>query len=548
LTASVLPVSTGGALMSVVLFSLNYLTGFAFFFIIIQTLKSLSDLRKSLAALWLGAGLALLFGLYQQVKDIRLGNNPTSLVMELVSATFKDSLSFAAFLAMTIPLWIGLAIACKGARRWAAIFAAGLSIYMLLFTGSKGALLSLVVAILFFLALGLGNIYARIKSDSIPLKRPRKSTVLAFILMAIILFGLFAFKNPIREQIGGSVTLARLKWYGFAQGLNSENIKLLFQARTSQLWKMAVAMIRTYPLTGVGMGAYIIEVANYSALTKTPFDPESAENYILQVGAELGLFAVLVIAWVFWEILRQVRKSYREISAADPNRFILIGAASGIFAFLMIIQSHTFIGSYEVKYTFWLLVGVVFTLGRGGTNGIQKGVGKLLAGKKAKVACLIILLLYGTIHLWNSTHSLSLKSRTEQLGIKQEFGLDKLEMTADGREYRWTREYGGIPVNIEKPVLFLSIQASHPDIQQKPVNVRFYLVEEFFKRSRLIKELSLSHNDWQEVALPVTRDVGKDVILLIKVSRTWNPLKAKGVPDPRNLGVAVGKIRFKDTS
>jgi len=33
--------------------------------------------------------------------------------------------------------------------------------------------------------------------------------------------------------------------------------------------------------------------------------------------------------------------------------------------------------------------------------------------------------------------------------------------------------------------------------------------------------------------------------LLIKVSRTWRPLKVLGTPDPRNLGVAVGKITFR---
>jgi len=41
-------------------------------------------------------------------------------------------------------------------------------------------------------------------------------------------------------------------------------------------------------------------------------------------------------------------------------------------------------------------------------------------------------------------------------------------------------------------------------------------------------------------------EVNQEVILLFKVSRTWNPLKVLGTPDPRNLGVAVGKIRFKE--
>jgi hypothetical protein len=41
-------------------------------------------------------------------------------------------------------------------------------------------------------------------------------------------------------------------------------------------------------------------------------------------------------------------------------------------------------------------------------------------------------------------------------------------------------------------------------------------------------------------------EVGEEVILLFKVSRTWNPLKVQGTPDPRNLGVAVGQIEFRE--
>ena len=39
--------------------------------------------------------------------------------------------------------------------------------------------------------------------------------------------------------------------------------------------------------------------------------------------------------------------------------------------------------------------------------------------------------------------------------------------------------------------------------------------------------------------------MNEKVILLFKVNRTWNPLKVLGTPDPRNLGVAIGEIKFR---
>lgn len=301
----------------------------------------------------------------------------------------------------------------------------------------------------------------------------------------------------------------------------------------------------------------------YEGLTFNPGIRESvsqsAENYILQIGSELGLAAVFLILWIFWEIIKQMKTVSARLAGQDQNKYISIGLLSGILSFFANIQFHTYIGSYEIQYTFWLLVGLLFSLSNQvrtkasevkepltSARYIPLPTQKPFLIKKFKILIIMFAFLYGAIHLWNSTHSLSLKSRTEQFDLKQEFGLDKLEKTADGREFRWTRNYGGLPLKIEKPFLVVPLHASHPDIQKKPVQVRIYLVKDFFKHKTFLKEITLSRNDWQDIVLSAPEDVGQEAILLIKVSRTWNPLKTTGVPDPRNLGVAVGKVTFRD--
>jgi hypothetical protein len=224
------------------------------------------------------------------------------------------------------------------------------------------------------------------------------------------------------------------------------------------------------------------------------------------------------------------------------DKFFLTGASVGLFAFFINAQFHSYIGSYEVKYAFWLLCALVFSRGAA-LRAEEKKTG---FNKIAAVAGLAAVLAAGAWQLWNVTHSLSLKSKTESLGIKQDFGFYEYEKTREGETFRWTREYGGLTVNVAKPVIRIPILASHPDIKQNPVRVRIYLIKDFFKRKILLDDLRLSKNEWRVFEYRLPEEINRDVILLLKVGRTWNPHKIQGVPDPRNLGVALGEVRFRD--
>ena len=220
----------------------------------------------------------------------------------------------------------------------------------------------------------------------------------------------------------------------------------------------------------------------------------------------------------------------------------------GLLAFAVNALAHSFIGSFEIKYMFWFLAALVIGLARPEAAEGGSGEAPCFGGVSAKLraGAAVLLLAYAGVLTRNAMHSLSLPSRAERYGLRRDFGLDKVETAPDGREYRWTRKYGGIPLKIEKPDFVLPVRASHPDIREKPVGVKVFLVEEFFKRVRPVGEIVLADGEWRDVAISAPGEVGREAVLLVKVSRTWNPSKATGVPDPRNLGVAVGKIVFRD--
>lgn len=543
LIVNVMGGSAGGAIMSTVFFSLNYLTGIAFFMILFNAVQSEKFIKKIVVLLCISTFISLLFGLYQRFGNMKFGNNPISITQGLINATLKDALSFGVYLAIVTPVVLGAMLYFKKASRIFLFVVVMLSIFMIFFTGSKSGLICLLLSLFIFFILSIKRSLDLLKTESASLKKVMTSSLIAVLAISAALFTFVILK----ENITTSITISRLK-----STLKRENVRLMLIGRGDKLWKVAAAMVKDYPLTGVGIGSYIIEAANYAQEHKINLGaPESAENYLLQVGAELGVIGILLVLWIFWEIIKQMRRSYRKVPVDDNKKFLVIGAVAGVIAFFVNIQAHTYIGSYEIKYTFWLLVGLIFCMGRiaeARSTGEQEKAPepKLRWSKGLKIASITLIILFGAVHLWNSTHSLSLKSRTELLGIKQDFGFYQFEQTKDGREFRWTRSYGGLTLEIEKPIMSIPILASHPDIHHNPVKVKVYLVKEFFKEKKLLEEITLTRSVWQTHEFYIPEEVGQEVILLFKVSRTWNPLKWRGTPDPRNLGIAVGKIEFKD--
>ncbi len=544
LVTNVNGVSSGGAMMSALFNFLNYLSGFLFFLIIVDTVKSKIIARKIMVAFLASAFIVLAFGFYQLFSDMNFGNMPSRAFAKTINATFKDPLSLGAFLAATIPFSLGAVLAFKGWLRILAFLVLTGAILALPSTGSISGVVGASVSALILFIL-IFNIAFRSKDNK--LKAFRKFIFAAAFFVAIIGIATILFFIP-KSPISFSKLKARISIFE-----KNRNLDVPTSARYTYFWPMAVQMIEDYPLSGVGIGAYIIELPNYAQIHGNPRrSSDSAENYFLQVGAELGIFGVLCSIWLFWLVLKQMRRTFLANVGTEGWNYLTAGISAGVFSLFMIYFFHTFIGSYEIKYTFWLLVGLAFCLGRpseseGSDSAISNNKGRsAIWNRQQTIISAVVITVFGASLLWSSTHSLSLASRTSLLGIKQNFGFYQLEKTADSREFRWTRAYGGTTIKIEKPVLKLSLLASHPDIYANPVQVKVYLIKEFFKQKRLLAEITLDKNIWATFKYDIPEEVGQEVILLLKVSRTWNPQKMLGTPDPRNLGIALGKIEFED--
>jgi LPXTG-motif cell wall-anchored protein len=521
-------VSAGGAVMSVVFFALNYITGFALFFIILKKVKEKEFLKKVCLVLLISTFLSIGFGFYQHYGNIKLGNNPISFTQGFINGTFKDALSFGGYLAVVIPVLLSLVFFFKGILRIFSALVFLSALFILPNTGSRSGLVALAISLVFFLGFFLLMIK---RQKSLPIKKVGMVGVTILLVFAVIASILLLSQ--------GSVVYDRMNelWVSYKEG----GLDKALAERSSSIWKAAGCMIKDYPLTGVGIGAFIIELPNYARLHEFPLrTTDSAENYFIQVFAELGIIGLFFALWIFWLIFKRMKKGFSQYLSRDRWKYMQIGVSCGIISMFLIFFVHTFIGSYELKYTFWLLVGMLFIMNRSE----REAESKVSFSKKFRFISLGVVLIFTCFQLWNSTHSLSLEHRTEMLGLDQSFGFYDTETTKTGNEFRWSKKNSALSIKIEKPVMEIPLMASHPDIRGKPVKVKIYLIKDFFREERLLAEIVLTESSWKSVECPVPYEIDSQVILLFKVSRIWNPWEISKAPDTRNLGIALGEIKF----
>ena len=514
-------VRAGGALMSTAFSWLNYWSGPLVFLIVFPRLRSPQFRRRVLLSLSIAASISLAFSLLQKYHSLSLGNTPFFIRFSQINATFKDANSLAAFLACFILLALGLALICRGAFRWFSLFLAAFSLFILPAAGSRSSL----AALLFGLAL-LGLLM--ITTVKVRAKKKIIYAIVFLLALAIFLslFFLLESKSTLAQRVSASVS--RLSKDASLDGFFNKRIRF---------WRAAGAMVKDYPLTGVGLGAYIIEMPNQ--LQKMGFkfrQTDSTQNYLVQVAAELGLVGLLAVLWTIVGILKQLWRSWA--TCPPEKKFLLAGTLSGLAAFGINFGSNTYIGAFEIKSLLWLLLALALAVG----GPYESPAPAKKRGRNIFLLGLAVVICFGGVHLWNSSHSLSIGRRTADLKLSQDFGLDKLEKTEAGFEFRWSGKSAGLAVKIDKPILVLPLLASHPDIRKNPVKVRVYLVKDFFKEKKLVDVITIRESRWETYRYDFSGEKGQDVILLLKVSRTWNPQKTLGAPDPRNLGVAIGRI------
>ena len=313
---SIDPYSTKLMILKIVLF-LIFFSGALIY------LDSPKRLRITIFTLVIFAALMSFIGILQKLSNPHLILWVRQVDYAMPFASYVNQHHFAAFLVMTISLTLGqlFAGAIRPDKRPLLIIAAVLMGLGVVFTGSRGALISLISVLGFVTFLNLR--YERGARSS--------GTATALKSRALILIGanaallLFLFVSVV--WIGKSDLV--LRQTGLIGPEEFSNGRLEFYANSLE-------MIKDNPIIGTGLGTYGVAYTPYDKWNGT-LRVGHAHNDYLEIFSDGGIIGLLCVA-VFLFLL--FRNGLRAISKAEhPNRR---GIAAGALAACFGILIHSF--------------------------------------------------------------------------------------------------------------------------------------------------------------------------------------------------------------
>ena len=92
-------------------------------------------------------------------------------------------------------------------------------------------------------------------------------------------------------------------------GLFRNRVKSIFDWRETsnkariEIWKASLTSIKHHPVLGVGIGNFPVVLAERLELSDAG---SSAHNLYLHVTAEMGIFALIVLLWFLWLVLKKL--------------------------------------------------------------------------------------------------------------------------------------------------------------------------------------------------------------------------------------------------
>lgn len=430
-----------------------------------------------------------------------------------VSGGMSDPNALGIFLFLVLPMLVYMAWQARGlAQMWYVVLVVW-SVYALGQSGSRSGLLGVLVLGAVAGGFAVGGLLQRGAAGR------RICAAGAGVLMLVACLGAPVVFTPLAGEAQTTPLVRRLK--AFVTRAQSGAGTSVVDRRERQ-WQQALHMAREYPLTGVGVGAFAIEVPNLNreAVTETPID--NAWNQYLQWLAEVGLVGLALWLWWIGAYARAVRA---RMSALRGREDALALVTLAVFAVLCMFGAH--LQAAEVACG----VAVLGALALAGARPVAQPPRALKASDIVTLGCAMGLVWISQAHY--AVRLLSREVQQQRYALPTEFGLYHMEEWHGLFRYQWSQRYAGRAITIpdNERVMVLRLAAFDPDIsseQPKRVKVRVNGV--------LLDTLALTDNNWNEYEVYVYDIAAGMGELSLECDRVWRPPHET---PPRALGVAL---------
>ena len=337
---------------------------------------------------------------------------------------------------------------------------------------------------------------------------------------------------------------------GIIEGLKSISPERFF------LWNQSLEMFKDYPISGVGIGAYVIELPdyyfkNYGEVKIIDF----AGNYYLQILSELGIAGLFLILFIFYLIIKKVFTYFRKqkkIKKINNHDWLLTGLFISFISMVIILFLGPHTNFNEIQLTFWLVAGLMaayITIKEGAQR--DEASDKMISVLENKIndknrfniiqriSLMVIILIFSASLLTGSFSDLSINVKQNLYGWENSYGFYEEEFIGS-KKYRWTNIDASEIIEKQGRIMVLSLRAGNPDIYEDDIFVRFYI------DNSLIKIVRLKDDNWHDISINIPDTDRKKVTFTISASRSWIPEEWEMSTDIRELGVMIGVIKFTD--
>lgn len=478
-------------------------------------------LYTRLAVVWFFALLpALCIALYQANFDASfalLGSHSWQEELR-VSGGMTDPNALGLFLFLAVPIGITAIFYTQGFIRIILAWCALLSLYIAMLTGSRSLLLGFFI--LTIVSLICAFFYACLQPSS------RRSAFLAVGAAGVALC-IFLAPFLLHIAVSSTQTPTLARFASFVERTRVSPQTDLVDKRSLQ-WQQAFTMWREFPVSGVGVGAFAIELPNYNieAAQETPVD--NAWNQYFHWLAETGASGLVMWLWFILACAVGITYGvYRVWRARDPARpyALVMAGTMGVFLILCVFGAH--LDAPEVASA----AGVVSAMLYARLPHTSRGRLRRADMCMALLVVLIICISQGR----NATHALSRATRAERFRLPRHFGIYAYETWGDAFVYHWTKPYAGwlihIPEEMHLRVLRMHLAGINPAISPaEPRTVRVRI------NGILLREIVLTDPAWHYHDVLVYDGQPGKALLTLEAHPAWYP--AHEIP-PRALGIAV---------
>jgi len=249
-----------------------------------------------------------------------------------LKATFPHTNIFGGYLTLLLPFACSLAFYyLKGKRKLLLLLMSTLTLFCLVFTFSRSAILGFIVALIFM---------AIVKKDK--------------LVLSLVLLGLIITPFVLPKNITNWVKNTNSVWEAL---LNKERI---------YIWKTSVNMIKAHPAIGSGTNTFCLNYHTYKPKDTygATGDGYYAHNSFLHMAGEIGLLGLSIFLWLLFALFSCWNKFYYHSKAGPLLKICSLGIIAGIIAFLINGLTETNLYYPKVATLFWYQVGLFLGLVR----------------------------------------------------------------------------------------------------------------------------------------------------------------------------------------